>query len=105
MESDLQVDYTPLAYFQTFKIAFFNVLLLNSSNTSTHHDIIHMADSWLITCSLLLHLKLSEFFYIFGILFTLRLSLLPSILARTAVLLYHTLKSFLFASYLFKASS
>lgn len=45
MESDLQVDYTPLAYFQTFKIAFFNVLLLNSSNTSTHHDIIHMADS------------------------------------------------------------
>lgn len=45
MKSDLQVDYTPLAYFQTFKIAFFNVLLLNSSNASTHHDIIHMADS------------------------------------------------------------
>lgn len=64
-----------------------------------------MADSWLIICSLLLDLKLSEFVHIFGILFILWLSVLLSILEGTAVLLYYTLKSFLLASCLCKASS
>ena len=98
------IDYTALAYLQTFKIACFNVLLLSSSSTTTY-DIIHKTDSWLIICSLLLYLKLSEVFYIFGILFILRLSLLPIILEGMAVLLYYTLKSFLLASCLFKAFS